>query len=94
MPDNLPRTHPNTLNYKNVPLLIMIPTGNNRQSTSINGVNQPIRIVDLSRPESGKILFQGFWFARFGKRTSQRIANRFVDAPECLSILTLLVNII
>jgi hypothetical protein len=71
------RFQPNITLWKDVTTLsfVMKFAGNNLNGFIGDFINQPVVIVDSSRPAIFELMLQGFWFTGSGKWTAPRFFN-------------------
>ena len=74
--------------------LLVIPTRNDRQLIVINRVNQPITLVDSTRPEAGQIFFQWLGFTNPFKGFCPGVFDQSIDSLERLFVLGLPVDVV
>src|ERR1700727_2335064 len=72
----------------------MITAGHDGQIVFLNGVNEPVGVVDPPRPESRQVLAERFGFAESFEGVPHRVLNQCVDPFQRLSVLTLPVNVV
>jgi hypothetical protein len=59
------------------------PAGENSDLVFLHLINEPVFLIDASRPTAGQLAFQGLGLAQTGKRLTLNFTHQFHDS-KCL----------
>ena len=79
-------------------LIVVEPAGCNLErlgfAASAHAIDQPMLLIDASRPPAGHFVAQRFWLTNPLKRKSARLANKFIYPLRYLGIVDLPIGVV